>query len=140
MTAFDALGISYRYMRHGGLIPSETKTGQLSFLPHGFGAAPRPVRPVTSIADIIPPFKGGSIFPRGNGPASYAVLRSHVMQAARRQEKAQKAAVAKARAKRSKDKISGGRKLSPEAADMVGGDYGRMGHDEANFIRRSRGM
>jgi hypothetical protein len=99
---FDILSGSYKYAKYGGMIPSETKTGQLSLLPHGFGKERLP-RHSTAIPrsprTLTPPFIGGHIQPRGNGPASRAVLRSHVTQAARKQEKTQKESVALARLK-----------------------------------------
>ena len=75
------------------------------------------VRPGTAIHDIInwnaanpsmgrpapldnPPFNGGYRLERGDGPASRAVYRSHVMQAARKQEKIQqRVAAARLKAK-----------------------------------------
>jgi len=41
MGAWDILSGSYKYMKRGGIIPSEMPGGQLSMFPHGFGRIPK---------------------------------------------------------------------------------------------------
>lgn len=67
-----------KYMKRGGIIPSETKAGQLSFLPHGYGR--RGPKPSTT----QPPFN-----PTGKVSGATNAARDRVKLAARRQEREQ---------------------------------------------------
>lgn len=71
MAPYDILKGAYKYAKKGGIIPSETPTGQLSMLPHSYGSVPKaaPVNParvhalllkgIRESAKSTPPFSGG---------------------------------------------------------------------------------
>lgn len=102
MSKFDILLGAYKYAKKGGIIPSETSSGQLSMLPHNYGTIPTP-KPATAkqihsavvsgAAKSLGSKRGGSVQPKppfsdGKKAVGSAKQRSKLL--ARKQELRQK--------------------------------------------------
>lgn len=130
-----------KYMKRGGIIPSETSAGQLSFLPHGYGrrtvprgmsqrelkktvvrGAARSLGTTRSTSVPMPPFKSGTRFSGGDPRAAVTGL-------ARRQELDQKAAAAAVRQQNAMD-------VARDAGQMTGQEWKRT--NNILMMRRKR--
>lgn len=99
MAPYDILTDAYKFAKRGGMIPSETAGGQLSMLPHNYGATKvakgmspgqlhkAVMRGIREMDKAKPPFTP-------TGVASSGPVRARVKLAARTQELAQKRAKA----------------------------------------------
>ena len=99
MGAWNILDDAYKFAKRGGIIPSETKSGQLSMLPHNYGAVktPKPMTAGELHSAVLRGIKESSkppFTPSGRVSMSEGTARARVKLAARTQELAQKRAKA----------------------------------------------